>query len=317
MSTHRVAVVVPLYNKAPYIDRCLRSIIAQTHQELEIIVVDDGSTDGGDHLVRSVKDCRVRLVSQSNSGVSIARNRGVAEATCDLIFFIDADDEWAPTLVESLIDLHMRCPSAGVVACPTERVYKDGCCSRVTLREYDFREGTELLRDYFASFVRLRQSPFSNSSFAVRKEVFEQVGGYTAGVRLTEDSDLWVRLALCTPMAMIVHALARYYVETEGNTRCVPQTERFEVVRTLEFALDQKQIPVTLQGSARDLLAFLKLMQIRRHVLLGNRRAALFGLGGGALWFQAPVSSLILFAAALVPSALLVRLRNLRRRRIA
>lgn len=296
-----VAVVIPLFNKIEHIQGCLRSVLAQTHAELDVVVVNDGSSDGSDRVVVAIGDPRVRLIQQANAGVSAARNRGVSATASEWVFFLDADDEWAPNLVESLLALLQRQPDAGVLACPTQRVYANGVTSIAELVDTDFTPGSAYLRDYFASFVRLGQSPFSNSSFAVRRKVFEQVGGYKVGVRLTEDSDLWVRLALATPMAMIKPALARYHVEVTGNTRTVAQREEFEVVKTLKRVLKVGQVPQSQRGSAKALLGLQKLMLVRRQVLLRQRGLALRGLADVALWRTVPLQSAIALVAALVP----------------
>lgn len=84
-----ISVVIPLFNKKEYILRAIESVLNQTHSNFELIVVDDGSTDGSAEVVTSVKDDRVRLISQSNQGVSVARNRGVQEARSEWVAFIN------------------------------------------------------------------------------------------------------------------------------------------------------------------------------------------------------------------------------------
>ncbi|NLB79493.1 MAG: glycosyltransferase family 2 protein, partial [Clostridiaceae bacterium] len=112
--TPKVSVVIPLYNKAPYIMRSLRSVLAQSYQNFEIVVVDDGSTDGGGDIVLSVGDPCIRLIRQENGGVSAARNRGIQEAKADLIAFLDADDEWKPSFLELILDMYSNYPDAGL-----------------------------------------------------------------------------------------------------------------------------------------------------------------------------------------------------------
>jgi len=95
-----ISVIVPAYNAASYIVEALQSVLSQTRQPNEIIVVDDGSNDGTDAAVLSVPDPRIKYRWKENEGVSTARNRGLAEAQCDYIAFLDADDRWLPTMLE-------------------------------------------------------------------------------------------------------------------------------------------------------------------------------------------------------------------------
>ena len=97
----QVSVIIPLFNKAPYVARALHSVLAQTFTDFEVIVVDDGSTDDGGSVVRQFADDRVRMIKQDNGGPGAARNRGLAEAQGEYVAFLDADDCWLPTYLES------------------------------------------------------------------------------------------------------------------------------------------------------------------------------------------------------------------------
>ncbi|MDM5272778.1 glycosyltransferase family A protein, partial [Sulfurovum sp. zt1-1] len=110
------SVVIPLYNKEQYIAKTLESVLLQTFQEYEIIVVDDGSTDKSTFEVKRYNDNRIRLIQQENAGVSAARNRGIEEANYDLIAFLDADDEWLPNHLQELINLRIDYPECEVFA---------------------------------------------------------------------------------------------------------------------------------------------------------------------------------------------------------
>jgi glycosyltransferase involved in cell wall biosynthesis len=94
-----VSAIIPLYNKAPYIQRALGSVLAQTFRDFELIVVDDGSTDSGGEIVARCSDPRVRLIRQDNAGPGAARNRGLNEAGGEFVAFLDADDEWLPAFL--------------------------------------------------------------------------------------------------------------------------------------------------------------------------------------------------------------------------
>ena len=302
-----VSIVIPLYNKQPYINRCLQSVLKQKYQHFEIIVVNDGSTDDGASEVEHFQDQRIRLLSQPNRGVAVARNVGVEAARNEMVFFLDADDTWQPELLQEVVKLIEIYPALGVYACGTTKIYANGQRQSETVAANAYEVNSFILRDYFQSFVDIGGSPFSSSSFCVRRTTFNLAGKYTAGVRLTEDSDLWVRLALISKFALLPRSLADYYVETADNTRTDPQTSPYEVIGTLEKLLASEKMPSHLRGSARKLLAMQKNTQIKRLILLGKTRAALRGFLTTVTWMLRPTETAVLLLAALMPQALFRR----------
>src|SRR3989442_12041514 len=101
----RVSVIIPLFNKAPYIERALSSVAAQTYRDFELIVIDDGSTDEGPRVVEAFNDLPIRLIRQENAGPGAARNRGLGLAQGELVAFLDADDEWLPSYLSESVRL--------------------------------------------------------------------------------------------------------------------------------------------------------------------------------------------------------------------
>ena len=96
-----VSIIVPTYNRENVIERALRSILRQTYSAYEVIVVDDGSTDGTESVVTGLQDARIRYIAlQENQGVAHARNVGIQEAKYDYVAFLDSDDEWLPNKLE-------------------------------------------------------------------------------------------------------------------------------------------------------------------------------------------------------------------------
>src|SRR3954469_10712247 len=113
----KITVIIPLYNKAAYIKRALDSVLAQTFSGFELIVIDDGSTDGGGAIVARCDDPRVRLIRQENAGPAQARNHGIDEASGELVAFLDADDEWMPRYLEhSVAALEQAGPEVACLA---------------------------------------------------------------------------------------------------------------------------------------------------------------------------------------------------------
>ena len=105
MASATISVIIPLYNKEREIGDTLRSVLAQTLQPTEIVVVDDGSTDGSADAVRAIASPLVKLVTQANAGVCAARNRAIAESAGDLIALLDADDTWEPGFLEEIASM--------------------------------------------------------------------------------------------------------------------------------------------------------------------------------------------------------------------
>jgi glycosyltransferase involved in cell wall biosynthesis len=198
IETPRVSVVVPLYNKARYVERCLRSICAQTQGDFEVIVVNDGSTDGGEEAVRGFPDPRVRLVDQPNAGPGAARNRGVAEARAEIVAMLDADDEWQPHYLARSVELLEMAPDkASVTWAMTELPAQLSTVSRwcrIGILEGGFRAGPGTSPILLAGMI----SNMLPSSTVIRKAVFERWGGFYAKTRClyAEDAHLYMKVLL-------------------------------------------------------------------------------------------------------------------------
>ncbi len=209
-----VSVVIPLYNKGPYIARALNSVLAQTFQDFEVIVVDDGSTDDGAEVVRGFDDPRIRLIQQENQGVSAARNRGIEAARAEMIAFLDADDEWMAEFLETIVRLRTLYPDAGLYGTAYE-VHLPGS---IVQRVYITNEGDRVLSSYFGALVNFGSNIFNSSSFAAPREILTSVGGYPLGVKWSEDVTLWGKVALLYPVAYSPKICSIYHQYTANNS---------------------------------------------------------------------------------------------------
>ncbi|MBE1426376.1 glycosyltransferase involved in cell wall biosynthesis [Desulfomicrobium macestii] len=203
-----ITVVVPLYNKAAHIERALRSIQRQTYEPAEVIVVDDGSTDGGGDIVRLFEMKGLRLISQKNLGVSAARNRGMSEAGTDLIAFLDADDEWLPSHLDTLVRLFRAFPDKGLYS--TMHFIRDGIEFFEPASPFSENDGFCLVEDFFGSFAA-GLSLVNSTTAAVPRMMALAEGGFPAGVRRGEDIILWTRLFLTAGMAHAPFRTAIYH----------------------------------------------------------------------------------------------------------
>ncbi|GBC62209.1 glycosyltransferase family 2 protein [Desulfonema ishimotonii] len=192
MKNPSVSVVMPLYNKALCVAQAVRSVLSQSVRDFEMIVVNDGSTDSGPEIVRRIRDSRIRLIDQPNSGVSAARNRGIGEAASDLIAFLDADDIWYPFFLATVLGLRAKYPECEVFA--TNYLYRepDGRCRIPVIRGVSSPKG--VLKDYFA-VAAVSDPPLWTSAVVAEKSALDAVGGFSQGVTSGEDLLTWARLA--------------------------------------------------------------------------------------------------------------------------
>lgn len=189
------SVVIPLYNKEKSIRIALNSVLSQTHNAFEVVVVDDGSTDLSPSFVASVRDPRVRLIRQPNRGVSIARNVGVKHARSDYIAFIDADDYWQPDFLETINKLIDICPAAGLFATCYKREEKNGEIASLRLEPSIAAMAPGKMANYFQA-ATFGEQPFIPSSTCLSRRAFDGVGGFKPGVKVAEDLDIFARIAL-------------------------------------------------------------------------------------------------------------------------
>lgn len=204
-----ISIVLPLYNKAPFIMRAIDSVIAQTVTDWELVVVDDGSIDNGPVLVSAYSDQRIRLIMQTNTGGAAARNKGAELATNDILAFLDADDYWAPTHLENLQQLLKEFPHASLYGTAYLGVGGDGVARKSKFRNPNAEPDRLLIADYFADVVEFGHFIFT-SSIAIKSSWFQAVGGFPIGVKSGEDTLTWARLACAGDVAFSKIATSFY-----------------------------------------------------------------------------------------------------------
>lgn len=196
-----ISVVIPLYNKVSTVERAILSVLTQTVQDFELIVVNNGSTDGSEKVVENINDVRIKLVHQNNQGVSMARNRGIEEASSEWVAFLDADDEWRPTFLETVVQLQEMFPDCDVYATAYQRCDNSGNFKNIKLQglsaeaqEAGQKKDSFLLENYF-EVASQSDPPFCSISVMVRKEALMAIGGFPKGIHQGEDLLTWARLA--------------------------------------------------------------------------------------------------------------------------
>lgn len=204
-----ISVVIPLYNKETLISNTLSTVLIQSYQDYEVIVVDDGSTDNSVAEVEKVQDPRIRLVHQQNAGVSAARNRGIEEAKGELVAFLDADDEWESEYLKTQYRLSRQYPDCTVFAC--NYVFRDSAeeITPTILRRLPFSGEDGILSNYF-EVACCSHPPLWTSAVVVRKTALQAIGGFPVGVKSGEDLLTWARLSMKGQIAFCKRPLAIY-----------------------------------------------------------------------------------------------------------
>lgn len=219
-----ISVVIPLYNKEKQIAHTLQSVLNQTFQDFEIVIVDDGSTDGSIGEVKKFTDPRIRLICQKNAGVSAARNRGIEEAKSDLIAFLDADDEWKPEYLATQNYLYQKYPECSVYACNYEFRSIEGKVTPTIIRKLPFTGEDGILSNYF-EVASCSHPPICSISIMVKKQAIQAIGGFPVGIKVGEDLLTWARLAVKYKMVYSCRPLSVFCLEgtdMRGKPKRIP-----------------------------------------------------------------------------------------------
>src|ERR1039457_1698894 len=191
-----ISVIIPAYNAARFLPRCLKSVFAQTLKPEEVIVVDDGSTDNTAALAAELG---ARVISRPNGGLSAARNTGIQNASSEWIALLDADDMWAPEKLER---------QAACIRPETVLVYTG-------IRIFDdngVRTEVPAMDPISARKILRYCNPITPSTVLVRRDAAVQVGGFREDIRACEDWEMWFRLLGLGQFETVSDPLTEYYV---------------------------------------------------------------------------------------------------------
>jgi glycosyltransferase involved in cell wall biosynthesis len=216
MSKVSFSVVIPLYNKVDSICRTLASIYAQRYPVSEIIVIDDGSTDGSAAKVAQLNIANLKLVKQYNQGVSAARNNGAALAKYEYVAFLDADDQWSPFFLYEMSMLILRFPEEVCFASNYQKVGAQGRYIDPKLAIGDLSPQGSVMNNYFEICAK-GDLPFMPSSLVITKRYFQRLGGFPVGEAMGEDQALFSQIALQSSIVYSPLVLMLYHLDSENR----------------------------------------------------------------------------------------------------
>jgi glycosyltransferase involved in cell wall biosynthesis len=270
-----VTAIIATYNRANLVGNAIESILKQTYGNIEVIVVDDGSTDDTQDVVRQFGE-RVRVIYQNNAGPGAARNRGIAMANGDIIAFLDSDDLWLPLKIERQVAV-LQSVGESVPCCvcdaemrfigrPTATSFQNFLL-KPTLDEGIWLNASEVLTSRFMLF---------NQIVAVRRSALEAVGGFNEELPFLEDYHLALRLSLLGPFAFIREPLAIWNQGSEGSLSAVAHQQemrlrklevklRTDVLESLEPVTNREPLKRQMRGA---------LIKARRKLWIADLRQA-------------------------------------------
>ena len=260
-----VSVIVPTFNRVELLKETVQSVRNQTFRGFEIIVVNDGSTDGTAQWLSAQRDLRV--VTQPNSGIAASRNNGASIARGRWLAFLDHDDLWAPEKLEVQAEFVMAHPDVAMVAVRHERLGK----SYREPRAPAWTSGDLFVKEYAESFIH-------TSSVMIREDVFNQIEGFPTRYRFADEFHVWLQIAAAHPIAYFDRPLVfiRFYEANTSHNRIGVRTDTYDI---LTRHYDPSRIPrsIFLRTMADHDISF-----GRAYVQAGDLREAL-------KWFRSSV----------------------------
>jgi len=257
-----ISVIIPTYNRASVLPRAIDSVLMQKDADLELIIVDDGSTDGtneygvqrtaygeknprGNSVLRTPPALRIRFLSQSNLGPSAARNLGIREAKGEWIAFLDSDDEWKPGKLKAQLEFFLRNPD--YLICQTEEIWiRNG--TRVNPMKKHQKYGGWIFEKCLPLCV------VSPSAVMLHRKLFEEVGLFDESLPACEDYDLWLRIAAKHPIGLIeMPYIIKYGGHADQRSREFPAMDRFRI-QSLAKILAQDILTPEQSAAARKML---------------------------------------------------------------
>lgn len=213
MAAPKFAVVIPAYNAEAYLAETIRSVLAQTLEDFELVIVNDGSKDNTLAIAQGFTDNRIRVINKPNSGVSDSRNVGVAATTAPFIAFLDADDLFEPGKLQACYEALLANPSVSAVANRMALYYGPNDARNQPAQLYQGSPEPQAIRNYL---LELRGTPFvSPSSASVRRAAFAATGGFDTQLSMSADLDMWLRLTEQGPFLVLPQVLGHYRLHAQ------------------------------------------------------------------------------------------------------
>ncbi len=266
------SVIIPAYNAEKFIATAIQSVLQQTNPNFEIIVVDDGSADNTNLVVDQIADARIKYIHQENSGVSVARNTGIQNASGAYICFLDADDEWDPDHLH-VLDHLIQCYSKCTVYCTGHRIRlttgkliprTEQLLKAVRKENFSSENGYDLICRY--GYL------IHTNSVCFRKEAIHKVGYFEPGIKNGEDDDMWYRLLAYYSVAVSKKMTTTYNRANSSATAKTNIATDWIFLKRVDAIMASPDVTPERKLSLAKLLEQKKLTDIRQDILAGYKK---------------------------------------------
>ena len=226
MNMPTISVVIPLYNNEATIVEAIQSVLKQTFAAKEIIVVNDGSTDGAEGMLKAANLPKVRVLNRKHQGTSASRNIGIKHAKCEFVAFLDPADQWMPSHLEEMVKLTEKFPQAGLFGSRYQVIQENGNFGDANISLKHIDPDGMLITDYF-NLVSRGDLPFVMSSVVVNRNLFKHIGGFRAGEAIGADQDFFARVALKAGIAYSPNIRVLHFNQSDliSEDQLIPEKE--------------------------------------------------------------------------------------------
>ena len=269
------SVIIPVYNGAKFIDKAIESVFSQTCQDFELIIVNDGSSDETMDVLQKYEDnSKIKLISQPNSGVSIARNNGFNASKGEYIAFLDADDVWHNNHLEVMKKLTQKFPDAGLYATFTRTELVNG--DVIDTPEFFGGKKQELyIEDFFQEYHKDKSAKmFTVITTCIKREAYQKAGGFPAGCKIGEDLELSLVVAAYYPVVLCAEATATYKKENSSATRTKSFDPDWGFFERVNAIYNDEEISINKRENLKKVMEWFSMRRCRHYIIDGEKKKA-------------------------------------------
>ena len=269
------SVIMPVYNGERFIENAIKSVLAQTVSDWELIIINDGSSDKTSDILEKYTDSdKIQIITQSNLGVAAARNNGIACAKGTHIAFLDADDTWYENHLEVMKDLILKYPDAGLYGTFTRVELVNGD----TITECNYfktHEDEVYLEDFFAEYHKDKSvKMFTVITTCISMYALKKTGGFPEGCAIGEDLELSLRAAAYFPVALSKKTTATYKKENSTATKDKSFDADWKFFDTVEDLYKDETIPLTKRENLRKVMGWFTMRRCRHYIIDKQKKKA-------------------------------------------